>query len=211
MSSKFSRRKFLNSTTASIGAAGMVSAFPWSMDAQAAVQLTGVQWGGPWVESNQAVNKKQDEWEVRWELHTGGSAAIIPKIKAAWPNLKYDFVVQYSPLYFIWDREDWAEPLTEAEMPNLKDLAQDQIHRNANGDAINVPLSIAGSFWGYRKDTCPIEIKTFEDLLDPKLKGQLVVRDAVQGLNNNGVSYALANGGNERNMEPGLGFPQKAG
>ena len=209
MNSNISRRKFLHSTASGVGAAGMLSAFPWAMDAKAAIQLTGVQWGGPWVESNDAVNKKQDMWDVRWELHTGGSAAIIPKIKAAWPNVRYDFVTQYNPLYYIWAREDWAEPFTEAEMPNLKDLAQDQIHRNSKGEAISIPLSIGGAFWGYRKDICPIEITRFEDLLTPKLKGQLVVRDAVQGLNNNGVSYALGNGGGERNMEPGWEFLQK--
>ena len=204
-----SRRKFLNSTAAGVGAAGLVSAFPWARNAHAATRLTGVQWGGPWIESIKKVNKKQDKFEFLWELHTGGSAAIIPKIKAAWPNVKYDIVTQYNPLYLIWDREGWAEPFTEAEMPNLKDLAQDQIHRNAKGEAINIPLSIGGAFWGYRKDTCPIEIKNFDDLLSPKLRGQLVITDVLQGLNFNGVSYALAHGGNERNMEPGWDFLKK--
>ena len=43
-----SRRKFLNSTAAGVGAAGLVSAFPWAKNAHAAIGLNGVQWGGPW-------------------------------------------------------------------------------------------------------------------------------------------------------------------
>ncbi len=48
MSSNISRRKLLGSTASGVGAAGMLFTLPWAMDAKAAVQLTGVQWGGPW-------------------------------------------------------------------------------------------------------------------------------------------------------------------
>jgi len=82
-------------------------------------------------------------------------------------------------------------------------------HLNKDGQTINIPLSIGGAFWGYRKDIVPFEIKNFDDLLDPRLKGQVVIRDVVMGLNNNGVSYAIANGGNEQNMEPGWDFLKK--
>ena len=118
-------------------------------------------------------------------------------------------MTQYNPLYFIWDREDWAEPFTEEEIPNLKDMVKSEQHLNKDGQTINIPLSIGGAFWGYRKDIVPFEIKEFDDLLDPRLKGQVVIRDVVMGLNNNGVSYAVANGGNEQNMEPGWDFLKK--
>jgi putative spermidine/putrescine transport system substrate-binding protein len=168
-----------------------------------------VQWGGPWIEGAKAVAAKQDEYEIKWELHTGGSAAIIPKIKAAWPTPLYDFVVQFTPLYYTWIREGWPEPLSYEEMPNLRDIAEEALTRNENGEIINVPLSHTAVFFGYRQDLAPFEIKTMEDLLDPRLKGKVIVRDATQGMNNNTVMYAKAFGGDERNMEPGWDFLKK--
>ena len=203
------RRTFLNTTAAGVGAAGLVSAFPWAKDAKAAIELTGVQWGGLWVDSAKAVTAKQDKFKIKWELHAGGSAAIIGKIKASWPNVKYDFVAQYNPLYYIWDREGWAEPMTVEEMPNLKDLAADQFHRNAKGEIISAPMSIGGNLWGYRKDLAPFAIENFDDLLDPRLEGKVVIGEAVIGLNRHGVAYALANGGDEHNLGPGWEFLKK--
>jgi spermidine/putrescine-binding protein len=203
------RRWFL-AQMAGAAAAGLESALPFGNEALAQkTQLVGVTWGGPWHDAAKLIVAKQNKFDVKWELHTGGSAAIIPKIKAAWPNVPYDLVGQFNPLYYIWDREGWAEPVTFDEIPNLRDLPEDIFHRNAKGEIINVPMSNGGAFWGYRKDISPVEIKTMEDLLNPKLKGKVLVRDATQGLNSGGVSYALANGGNEKNMEPGWEFLKK--
>ncbi|MSO93041.1 MAG: extracellular solute-binding protein [Rhodospirillales bacterium] len=204
------RRRFLRTAAAGVGAAGLATALPFGRDALAQkVQLTGVIWGGPWHDGVKLITAKQSKVDVRWELHQGGSAAIIPKIKASWPNPPYDLVGQFNPLYYIWDREGWAEPFTVEDIPNLKDLPPDIFHRNAKGQIINVPISNGGAFWGYRKDICPVEIKTMEDLLNPKLKGKVMVRDATQGLNSNGLSYAVAHGGDEKNMEPGWEFLKK--
>ncbi|MSO93040.1 MAG: extracellular solute-binding protein [Rhodospirillales bacterium] len=203
------RRKFLK-TAAGVGAAGLASTLPFGRDAQAQkTVLTGVIWGGPWVELGKTIAARQDKVDVRWELLQGGSPSIIPKIQASWPNVPYDFVGQFNPLFYLWEKEDWAEPLTVEEMPNLKDLAEESLFRNKKGQIITVPLDIGAAFWAYRKDICPVEIKTMEDLLNPKLKGKIVIRDVTQGLNNNTLSYALAFGGNEDNMEPGWQFLQK--
>lgn len=193
-----------------LGAAGLASAFPWARAAWAQkVQLTGVMWGGAWLEGAKKVTETQTKYDIKWELHTGGAAAIIPKIQASWPNVPYDFVAQFSPLFYTWERAGWPEPLTVEEMPNLKDIPDEMFHRDAQGRIVSVPISFGASIWGYRKDTCPVEIKVMEDLLNPKLKGQLCVRDAVQGMNNNTLSYALAFGGSEKNMEPGWEFLKK--
>ena len=69
-------------------------------------------------------------------------------------------------------------------------------------------MSHSSVFFGYRKDITPFPIKRMEDLLDPQLKGKVIVRDAT-GVNNKIVMFALAFGGNERNMEPGWAFLKK--
>jgi spermidine/putrescine-binding protein len=204
------RRAFLNRAAMGIGAAGLGSAGPWSDSAWAAqVNLVGVHWGGPWVDGAKAIAAKQDKYDVKWELHTGGAAAIMAKIKAAWPKPLYDLVAQFTPLYYAWAREGWPEPVTYEEMPNLRDIPEDVLTRNEKGEIIAIPFSHSSVFFGYRKDITPFPIKRIEDLLDPRLKGKVIVRDATQGVNNNTVMFALAFGGNERNMEPGWAFLKK--
>ena len=196
------RRTFLGGA----GAVAAAASLPLRSAHAQKTALTGVIWGGPWVEVAKKITAKQNKFDVRWELLQGGTAAIIPKIQATWPNVPYDFVAQFDPLYYTWDKADWAEPITFEEMPNLKDMPEEILFRNTKGQIIVVPLDNGASFWGYRKDICPVEIKTMEDLLNPKLKGKVIIRDASQGLNNNGVTYALAHGGSEHNMEPGWEF-----
>ena len=81
--------------------------------------------GGPWVEGARAITAKQDKYNIKWELHTGGAAAIMAKIKAAWPKPLYHLVAQFTPLYYAWAREGWPEPVTYEEMPNLRDIPED--------------------------------------------------------------------------------------
>ncbi len=204
------RRSFLGRAAGAAAVGSLASTLPLAREARAPkTQLTGVIWGGPWLAGAKAVTEKQSTYDIKWELLQGGSATIIPKIKAAWPNPPYDFVVQFSPLYHLWEREGWAEPVTAAEMPNIANLVPDTFYRDTKGANITVPLSVSGTFWGYRKDICPFPITKMDDLLDPRLKGKVIVRDATQGLNNNVLSYALAFGGNEKNMDPGWEFLKK--
>ena len=153
----------------------------------AQVNLVGVHWGGPWVDGAKAITAKQDKYDVKWELHTGGAAAIMAKMKAAWPKPLYDLVAQFTPLYYAWAREGWPEPVTYEEMPNLRDIPEDVLTRNEKGEIIAIPFSHSSVFFGYRKDITPFPIKRMEDLLDPRLKGKVIVRDATQGVNNNTV------------------------
>lgn len=93
------RRRFLNRAGGTVAAAGLASALPWRNEASAqSVQLVGAIWGGPWVEAAKAITAKNPKFNVKWELHIGGAANIVPKIQAAWPNVPYDFVGQYNPL-----------------------------------------------------------------------------------------------------------------
>jgi hypothetical protein len=65
------------------------------------------------------------------------------------------------------------------------------IQENAADEIVAIKLSQNASFFGYRSDLVGFEIKRMEDLLDPRLKGKVVIRDAVAGLNNVVVNYAL--------------------
>jgi hypothetical protein len=105
------------------------------------------------------VAAKQSKYDIQWETHAGGAAAIVAKIKTAWPTPLYDFVAQFDPLYYAWLKEGWPEPLSFDEMPNLRDIPEDVFVRNDKGQIINVPISHSGRYWGYRSDKCPFPIK----------------------------------------------------
>ncbi len=88
-----SRRKFI----ASVVAAGTASAATVVLGrgpAWAADSLVGVTWGGAQIEASKALAEKFSS-QVKpttfsWELHQGGAANILPKIRATWPQVKYD-------------------------------------------------------------------------------------------------------------------------
>jgi putative spermidine/putrescine transport system substrate-binding protein len=208
--SGISKRKFLTHLGAGVGTAALFTSKPWIRRAAAAdVTLVGVQWGGPWLEGAKAVAAKAPKFNIQWETHAGGAAAIMAKIKTAWPTPLYDFVAQFDPQYYAWMREGWPEPLSIDEMPNLKDIPAESFVRNDKGQIINVPISHSGRFWGYRSDKAPFAVKKHEDLLDPRLKGQICVPDALQSQNSMVAMFARAFGGDEKNMEPGWDFMKR--
>ena len=208
MSSLITRRRALAITGATLASAALDPLGRHSNAYAADNTLNVVWWGGPWIESMQKVIAKSNQFDVKWELHVGGAAAVMAKIKAAWPRPTYDVVGQFTPLFYTWMREGWPEPLTYEEVPNLKNVPEALLVKDQAGNIINAPMSQSGIFWGYRKDTCPVPVKRLEDLLDPRLKGQIVCRDP-QALNGQVVSFALEFGGDDKsmaNLEPGWDF-----
>src|SRR4051812_36537680 len=101
MISRLSRRNLLAGATALVAARNM-PAF-----AQGRPTLTAVEWGGRTLESIKSIQKFQEVADVRWELHAGGAAAILAKIRAAKPAVNYDIVAVWSPVFVSIIREDW--------------------------------------------------------------------------------------------------------
>jgi len=201
-------RSSLTRRTVLKGAAGTaaLSAFGNPFPAHAATQLNAVWWGGPWVEGIKAITAKQHEVDVNWQLHAGGSAAVLPKIKSSWPNYSYDVVGSFTPVYPALIKEGWVEPLTLEEVPNLRDVPEVLIFRDSKKQMMNAPMTLTGKFWGYRKDTCPIKFNNLDQLLDKRLKGQICWWTPTYGGNLHLVSLALHRGGSETNLEPGWEF-----
>ena len=56
---------------------------------------------------------------LSWVLHQGGSGAILPKIKAAWPNTEYDYVAGWEGSFNGMAKEDWLVPVSVEKVPNL--------------------------------------------------------------------------------------------
>ena len=201
------RRQVLVGGASAIAAAGLTATMPGIRRAFGKEGLTVVEWGGPYVEGMKELANKQGKYDVTWELHAGGAAAILPKIKSQWPdNVKYDLVAAWTPVFLSMVREDWVETVTVKDVPNLADVPEALITKDDKGNLKNIPRNTNSIYFGYRKDLCPIEIKSIEDLLNPKLKGQILWPDPFYNTNIQMVFLALARGGNERNMEPAWEF-----
>ncbi|WP_342644077.1 ABC transporter substrate-binding protein [Rhodoligotrophos ferricapiens] len=203
MRDNLTRRHFLAGTAAA-GLAASASFIPHS--AAAKEDLVFVQWGGNYIKVSEAIVAKQDKANVTWELHSGGAAAILGKIKAAWPNVKYDAVAAWDPVFLSMMQEGWLEPISLEDVPNLKNVPESLIFKDDKGQFMTIPTSINANLWAYREDICPIKLTKIEDLLDPQLKGQIVFPDPLLSTNFAVVTLALARGGDEKNLEPGWEF-----
>ena len=207
MANHYTRRNFMQSTAGGLATAGLT--LPFGNSAWGAEPLTVVEWGPPWIDGSKKVLGDQNMWDITWELHQGGAAAILPKIKSSWPNTLYDVVDCWTSVFLAMVKEGWAETVTVADVPHLADVPESLITKDDEGNFKNIPRSVNGIFFAYRPDICPIEINTIEDLLDPRLKGQILWPSPIMNTSLQVVALSLARGGDEYNMEPGWEFLQE--
>jgi putative spermidine/putrescine transport system substrate-binding protein len=199
------RRSFL---TGVLGAGIAAQCLPTTA-ARAGTPLTGVDWGAPYIDPMKAIAAGQKTYDVNWVLHEGGSAAILSKIKAARPSAPYDFVSAWDPVFQAAMREGWTEPYTLKDVPNLEGVPEKLIYKDGDGKWAIIPRSLSGSHFFYREDKCPFPLTKIEDLLDPRLEGQVSWPDPVYNTNMQMLILALRGGGDEHNMEPGWDFIKK--
>ena len=177
--------------------------------ASAATEITAVEWGGDVVNAMKQIEAKQNKVKVNWVLHQGGSGAILPKIKASWPKPEYDYVAGWEGSFNGMVKEDWLVPVTVDTVPNLADIPQKIIVKNAKGDWEAVPRAVGGIYAAYRKDICPVEVKSIDDFFDPRLKGKVCWPGPTQAMMLPLVALSLHAGGSEKNMDPGFALMKK--
>lgn len=205
----FPRRQALKYTAAAgaVTISGvMLGSIPSS---SAATEITAVEWGGDVINAMKQIEAKQNKVKVNWVLHQGGSGAILPKIKATWPRAEYDYVAGWEGSFYGMIKEDWLVPVTVETVPNLVDIPQKIIVKNAKGEWMAVPRAVGGIYVAYRKDICPVQIKSIDDLFDPRLKGKICWPGPTQAMMLPLVALSLHAGGNERNMDPGFALMKK--
>ncbi len=180
-----------------------------SQRASAATDITAVEWGGDVIDAMKQIEAKQNQVTVNWVLHQGGSGAILPKIKATWPRAEYDYVAGWEGSFNGMIKEDWLVPVTVETVPNLADIPQKIIVKNAKGEWMAVPRAVGGIYIAYRKDICPVEIHSIDDLFDKRLKGKICWPGPTQAMMLPLVALSLHAGGDERNMDPGFALMKK--
>jgi putative spermidine/putrescine transport system substrate-binding protein len=196
-----SRRRMM-AMMGSIGAPALLGTFGISARA-ASTTLTAVEWGGDVVNAMKQIAAAQSQVDIQWVLHQGGAGAILPKIKAVWPKVDFDYVAGWEGSFNSMIKEDWIETITVDQVPNLADMPQKIIIRDAKGAIKAVPRAVGGMYFGYRTDKSPLPITKIDDLFDPRLKGAICWPGPTQSMMLQIVALAIHGGGNESNMEPG--------
>jgi putative spermidine/putrescine transport system substrate-binding protein len=197
------RRGMLHGLAGATGASVLGASPLFVRNAYAATTLTAIEWGGDVVDAMKQIEAKQSAVQVNWVLHQGGSGAILPKIKAGWPKVDFDYVAGWEGSFHTMVAEDWLETVTKADIPNLADIPEKLIIKDSKGNWKAVPRAVGGMYFGYRTDTSPMQIQSIDDLLNPTLKGKICWPGPTQSMMLQIVALAIHGGGNESNMEPG--------
>jgi putative spermidine/putrescine transport system substrate-binding protein len=172
--------------------------------------VRAVSWGGQWLDSIKEVTDQQSAIDVAWFAFRSGSSEILALTSAVWPKTPFDISASWAPHFVKMHNSEWLEEITPDEVPNLADIPDSMlVHGNKQVGVHGIPYSVAGIYWGYRKDMVDIEIKSIEDLLHPSLKGKICITSPTLQSNMTVLSMAMEFGGDEANMDPGWEFQKE--
>jgi putative spermidine/putrescine transport system substrate-binding protein len=156
-------------------------------------------WGGAFTDAlNDVKADIERETGTRLELVTQGTAvAGLQRLEAQRANPQVDVWLASEGAAAAGLSKGIVEPINAAQVPNIQEVREKLVFPAGP----TMWLSPRGIF--YRVDKTPFEIKTWEDLWDPRLKGMVTVSIT----EDRGIFLMLAallGGGNEKNIEPGF-------
>lgn len=199
-----------------IGTAGALAASGVSgrLGAQAKKEPIAItMWGGPYLDGARPLYEeftKRTGIAVNVELHAGGAAAVVSRIKADLPRVTRDVVAAYDGVFIAMANEGWLDEITPAKVPRMSELYPLGRFTHADtGKVFSLGWTITESGWYYRTDLVPKDLQplvSVEQLLDPRLKRRIYFRPPIVAVGANLISIAIAKGGDERNLEPGWKF-----
>jgi putative spermidine/putrescine transport system substrate-binding protein len=166
---------------------------------EAAKEIRLMTWGGSWLDIFRPVAEKfEKETGIKVEFVVqSGAGDGLNRITAQKGNPQVDVWTSIASTVQVATKAELLETLDESKLPNMKSIPADL--KGSTYSAIW--LSPRGIF--YRKDLVPFEIKTWEDVWDPRLKGKVGTSFALDR-GNFLVLAALLNGGSEKDIEPGF-------
>ncbi len=167
--------------------------------AAAQPEIVLMTWGGAFHDAFDSVKADIEKAAgVRLTIVTqAGAAAGLSRLEAQKASPQVDLWTSIESTAQAGLESGVVEPLPTGQIPNLKQVPDSLV--TPAGTAIWT--SLRGIF--YRADKVPFEIKTWEDLWDPRLKG-LVATSFVLDKGNFLIMAALINGGNEHAIDKGF-------
>ncbi|MEP7064169.1 MAG: extracellular solute-binding protein [Betaproteobacteria bacterium] len=162
-------------------------------------------WSGTWETGARAVGDafaKKFNVDVKYELQQNTRLGIA-KLRAQAANPTIDIAFSTNDALEQAASENLLVPIDVGAAPGLAALPAKFVHKNYL-EVMNILFGLV-----YRKDLSPFELTKWSDLADPRLKGKLGVPTAQFAGGRWLIMAALANGGNESNIEPGMAFLKK--
>lgn len=156
-------------------------------------------WGGHWQDIFRPVAEafeKDTGTKVEFVVHSG-AADGLNKITAQRNNPQVDVWTSIASTVQAAEKENLLVKLDPAKIPQLNEMPKDFV--KATG--VSIWLSPRGIF--YRKDLAPFELKSWEDLWDPRLEDKVGVTLALDR-GSFLILAALLNGGNEHDIDKGF-------
>lgn len=177
-------------------------------------------WGGDFLKAYQWAAAKFTEETgiaVEFEAHSPGHVATAQKIIMAYPKHEIDLVM-CTPgtggiLAYAAGGKDVAAKINENDVPNLK--AVPKLYKKSGliqGETDKyywLPLYNTFMGWVYRPDLLKEPITSIKQVFDPKLKKKITVPYVGYGSGAFVTAMAVANGGSERNIDPGFEMAKK--
>ena len=166
-------------------------------------------WGGSWNDMAQKYmfepfKKQYPNVELVPDL-IGSSADILAKMEAQRNNPQMDIVTMTELMTVKAIKAGLVEKLTESDVPELKEL-----YDIARMDPYGPAILLANVGIAYNPKMIKEPPASWNDLLDPKYKGQIALPTFG---NTSAVSFlimaAKMNGGDEKNIDPGFEFLNK--
>lgn len=167
--------------------------------AHAAETIKLMTWGGHWLDIfRPVVEKFEKETGIQVEFVVqSGSSDGLNKLIAQRANPQVDVWTSIQSTVQSATKAGLLAELDPAKIPSMKSIEPSLI----TPTGVAIWLSPRGIF--YRKDLAPFEIKKWEDLWDPRLKGKLGTSfklDRGSFL----ILAALLNGGSEKDIDKGF-------
>jgi len=192
------RSPFFRATVSMVAGLVLCSVAATSTEAQQK-KIVVMTWAGNFLEGFQSIKadvEKATGTQIEFVTQASGAAGLT-RLEAQKANPQVDLWMAPLGVATTALSSGIIEPVTAAEVPNIKHITESLVF--PAGPAIW--MSPRGIF--YRVDKTPFEIKTWEDLWDPRLKG-LVTVSIQQDKGAFLIVSALLNGGSEKDIDKGF-------
>jgi putative spermidine/putrescine transport system substrate-binding protein len=169
--------------------------------------LTIGTWGGLWATALQPIANQftqQTGIKVVFSQYAGPSALVLATLKAEAPNYKIDVILAGESVSLRAANAGYTVPLNSSAVPSLSNVP-DQYQGRVNGTLYYAGIYSVTDEIAYRSDKVPAP-SSIHDLLNPAYKGKIAVPQPIFSPGEMLTQFAMANGGNETNIQPGFTF-----
>ncbi|NOU96861.1 extracellular solute-binding protein [Paenibacillus sp. LMG 31456] len=143
--------------------------------------------------------------DVKLTYVSGVSTEIVAKVKAQKASPQIDVTIVEGGEQEAGRVEGLWEPLTDKDIPNMKKVGEDLKVKDNSGIAVNfTPMGISYNAEVVKAKGLPVP-QSWNDLAKPEMKGNITLAEMSSNFGRSAfIMLAYANGGSEKNMDPGF-------